>query len=164
MMQGMMAQSSIVGLRTNLATAIESWKKPGAPRVPAELQKQAEELLKKIDEAYVSWGTPPSLTSSISEAGPPLVELPTPLSQRAAQLAMAIEGTSGAPTAWELAQIELLSKKIPEAAAIVRKLIAEDLDALNKKMREANVPYVSAGMGGGGQRAPQTEQDGDIDR
>ncbi len=164
MMQGMMAQSSIVGLRTNLATAIESWKKPGAPRVPAELQKQAEELLKKIDEAYVSWGTPPSLTSSISEAGPPLVELPTPLSQRAAQLAMAIEGTSGAPTAWELAQIELLSKKIPEAAAIVRKLIAEDLDALNKKMREANVPYVSAGMGGGGQRPPQTEEDGDIDR
>ncbi len=161
--QGALAAFTIQTMRTNLNNAIESWKRPGAPNVPENVRKAAEDLLKKIDETYVNWGTPPSAVSNISQAGPPLVELPTPLSQRATQLAFGIEGTSAAPTTWELSQIQILSQKIPEAAAVVRKLATEDLPALNKMLRDANVDYIvlptpGGGGGGGGRRPPEEEK------
>ncbi len=158
--QASTAQAQIVGLRTNLNNAIEAWKRPGAPRVPENIRKAADDLLKKVDEAYVNWGTPPSLVSNISQAGPPVVELPTPLNQRAGQVLNAIENASAAPTEWELAQIEILSAKIPAAAEEVRKLISVDLAALNNMMLEAKIPYIqppTTNQGGGG-RPP-----GDID-
>jgi hypothetical protein len=127
----------------------------------------AEDLLKRIDAAYVNWGTPPSLQSNISSAGPPLVDLPTPLSQRAAQVLGAIENSSNAPTDYELAQIDALAQRIPPAAEVVRKFITDDLAALNKAMRDANVPYIQPpgfGGGGGGRRPPEDDdEDPDID-
>lgn len=153
------AQQQIVALRANVNTAVEAWKRPGS-NVPQNIRTAGEELLKKIDKAYENWGTPPSLVSNISQAGPPLVELPTPLSQRAAQLLGAIEGTSAAPTTWELAQIDLLATKIPAAADEVRNLITVDLAALNNMMIEAKIPYIQPPPGGGGPggaRPPGTE-------
>lgn len=148
--QSTIAQFTIVNLRTNLNAAIESWKRPGAVQVPDNVKKAAEDMLKKIDETYVNWGTPPSMVSNISQAGPPLVDLPTPLNQRVIQLAFGIEGTNAAPTMWETAQLEILLKKIPDAAGIVRKLAGEELEALNKMMREANVQYIALPTIGGG--------------
>ncbi|MBK9154162.1 MAG: hypothetical protein IPM25_08095 [Chloracidobacterium sp.] len=158
--QGAIAQVNIAALRTNLNTAIESWRRPGAPQVPENIRKAADDLLKKIDAAYVNWGTPPSQTSNISAAGPPLVELPTPLSQRATQLLFAIENMSAAPTEWELSQIELLSARIPAAAAEVRRLITEDLAALNTLMTEAKIPHIQGpNIPGAGGRRPGTDED-----
>lgn len=151
MMQATLAQTSIVGLRTNLNAAIESWKLPNAVQVPENVKKAAEELLKKVDATYVNWGTPPSLVSNISQAGPPLVDLPTPLNQRVLQLTFTIEGASTAPTALEMSQMEVLLKRIPEAADEVRKLVSEDLAALNQMMLDAKIPYVSLPTFGGGQ-------------
>ncbi len=164
-LQATMAQTSIAGLRTNLNTAIETWKKAGAPQVPDNVKKAADELLKKIDAAYVNWGTPPSQANTISMAGPPLVELPTPLSQRIQQLMFAIEGSSTAPTDFEMGQYDILSKKIPPAADEVRKLVNEDLATLNQMMRDAKMPYIqppTAG-GGGGRRGGGDDND-DEDR
>ena len=162
-MQAQQAQQGIVQLRNNLNTAIEAWKRPGGPRIPQNIRDTAEALLKKVDEAYKNWGTPPSLQSNISQAGPPLVELPTPLNQRAAQLLTGMENTSGPPTDWELAQIEILVKRIPEAAAEVRQLITQDLAALNKMAIDAQVPLIQPPLAGGGQgpRPPGTEEDYD---
>jgi photosystem II stability/assembly factor-like uncharacterized protein len=162
-MQAQLAQTSIVGLRTNLNTAIEAWKRPGAPQIPDNVKKAAEDLLKRIDAAYVNWGTPPSLANTISSAGPPLVELPTPLNQRVGQLLQAIENTAAAPTDYELSQIEILSKRIPPAAADVRKFITEDLVNLNNMMRDAKVPYIQPPTLGGGQGGPQRPPDDDDD-
>lgn len=162
--QATLAQGTVVNMRTAVNTAIESWKRPGAPPVPENVRKAADDLLKKIDELYPSWGTPPGLANPIGSAGPPLVELPTPLNQRVAQLMGAIEGTSGAPTTWELDQIKILSQKIPEAAGKARGLTAE-LEALNKMMRDANVPYITMpqGGGGGGRRPPENDDEPDFD-
>lgn len=160
--QATLAQTTIVSLRTNLNTAIEAWKRPGTPQPPENVKKAADDLLKKIDAAYVNWGTPPSLVSNISSAGPPLVELPTPLNQRVGQLLAGIEGSSNAPTEWELTQIEILSKRIPPAADEVRKLVSEDLAALNALMLEAKIPYIqppTLGGGGGGRRPPTDDND-----
>ncbi len=162
-MQAGLAQASIVTLRTNVNNAIEAWKRPGTPQPPENVKKAADDLLKKIDAAYVNWGTPPSLVSNISQAGPPLVELPTPLNQRVAQLIFAIEGASTAPTIWELGQIDILSSKIPPAVDEVRKLVTEDLAALNTMMLDAKMPHIQPPtFGGGGGRRPPTEED--IDR
>ncbi len=163
--QSTVAQSTITGIRTNLNTAIESWKKPGALTVPENVKKAADDLLKKIDAIYVNWGTPPSLVSTISQAGPPLVELPTPLNQRVAQLLFAIEGASTAPTDAEMVQMDILSKKIPPASDEVRKLVSEDLAALNTMMLEAKIPYITvpAFTGEGGRRRPPTDEDGEIE-
>ena len=128
------------------------------------MRKAAEDLLKKVDAAYVNWGTPPSLVSNISQAGPPLVELPTPLNQRATQVLIAMENASTAPTEWELAQIEILAGKIPPAAEEVRKLVSVDLAALNNMMLEAKIPYIqppTLGPGGGGGRRPGSEEGDD---
>jgi len=165
--QATMASAQIQGLRTNVANAIEAWKRPGAPQVPDNVKKSADELLKKIDAAYVNWGTPPSLASNISSAGPPLVELPTPLSQRAAQLMNAIENTSAAPSDYEMSQIELLSGRIPPAAKEVTNLVTVDLPALNQLMIDAKVPYIpppSFGGGGGRGRGGDDEDMDDPDR
>jgi hypothetical protein len=165
-MQAVMAQQSITSLRTNVNNAIESWKRPGAPAVPDNVKKAAEDFLKKIDAAYVNWGTPPSMTSNISQAGPPLVELPTPLSSRVIQLMGAIENTSAAPTEYELSQIDLLSKRIPPAAEEVRGLVSVDLPALNQLIVDAKVPYIpppTLGGGGGRNRGGDTDMD-DPDR
>ncbi len=147
--RGQQAAQQMIALRTNVNTALEAWRRPGS-NVPQNIRTAGEELLKKIDAAYVNWGTPPSLVSTISQAGPPLVELPTPLSQRAAQLLGGIESTSGAPTTWELAQIDILASRIPAAADEVRKLITVDLAALNNMMIEAKIPHIQAPPGGGG--------------
>lgn len=161
-MRGQQAQQQIVALRASVNTAIENWRRPGQ-QVPQNIRTAADELLKKIDKVYENWGTPPSLVSNISQAGPPLVELPTPLSQRAAQLLGAIENTSGAPTTWELAQIDILSTRIPAAADEVRQLITQDLAALNNMVIEAKVPFIPPPPGsgqGGGQTRPPEDEDG----
>lgn len=159
MTQAAMAQFAIVNLRTNLNNSIEAWKRPGSQAVPDNVKKAAEELLKKIDAAYVNWGTPPSLVSTASQAGPPLVDLPQPLNQRATQLLFAMEGASTAPTEWEMSQIEILSSKIPPAAEEVRKLVSEDLAALNAMMLEAKIPHiVPPQIPGAGARRPGTEE------
>lgn len=163
-MQGQLAAMSIAGLRTNLNTAIESWKRPGASQVPDNVKTMANDLLKKIDAIYPTWvGAPPSDVQNLSAAGPPLVPLPTPLSQRAAQILGAVENTSGPPTEYELAQIEALSQRIPPAADVVRKLISEDLANLNNAMREAKIPYIQppAFGGGGGRRGGDDDVDDD---
>ncbi|MEO6051766.1 MAG: hypothetical protein ABIP78_10605 [Pyrinomonadaceae bacterium] len=164
-MQATLAQSTIVNLRTNLNTALESWKRPGAAPIPENVKKAAEDLLKKIDAIYVNWGTPPALATNISAAGPPLVELPTPLNQRVTQLLFAIESASNAPTDYETGQIDLLFKKIPPAADEVRKLVSEDLAALNNMMLEAKIPYITLPVftGGGGGRRPPNDDDDRID-
>jgi len=160
--QGALAAFGIQTLRTNLNNAIEAWRRPGAPQVPQNIRTAAEELLKKVDAAYVNWGTPPSAVSTISQAGPPLVELPQPLSQRAQQVLFAMEGASTAPTEWELAQIDILTAKIPPAAEEVRKLI-EELNALNQMMTDAKVPHIQppniSGRPGAGR--PPGEDDND---
>ncbi len=164
---GNMMTNPTSGLRANLNNAIESWKRPGAPQIPDNIKTMATELLKKVDAAYISWGTPPSEVANLSAAGPPLVQYPTPLSQRAALLLVAIENSSNAPSDYEMAQIDALAQRIPPAAEIVRKLVSEDLANLNNAMREAKIPYIqppSLGAGGGGRRPGDDEDSDDPDR
>jgi photosystem II stability/assembly factor-like uncharacterized protein len=153
------AQRTIVGLRTSLTQAQEAWRRPGAQRIPEEIRKTADELLKKIDEVYPTFAQLPTEAPPLGDAGPPRVERPTPLPQRITQIAAQIDGWSAAPTATQLEWIPILQRQLQEASAKVQKLVQEDLANLNKMMRDAglNFIHVQIAPGGGGRRGGEED-------
>jgi photosystem II stability/assembly factor-like uncharacterized protein len=146
---GTQSMRTITGLRSSLTAAMDEWKRPGAARVPDNITKAAEAFLKKIDEIYPKFGTPPSGTEALGAAGPPLVQRPTPLPQRVNSLLNALDGWTAAPSAWQLEEISVLAKLVKEAQEQVRRLVDEDLAGLNKMMRDAGIPYITARTAGG---------------
>ena len=61
-----------------------------------------------------------------------------------------IENYSAAPTSWQLDQIKVLQSMLAEVSTAAQTLTKTDLEALNKMMRDANVPYIAVPAGGGG--------------
>lgn len=159
LIQATTAAATITTVRATLNTTIEGWKRPGAPSVPDNVRKAAEDLLKRIDDVYPTWGTPPSEQATLGNAGPPEVERPPALPQRVQQLVFGIEGYSAAPTENDMAQIQNLTQRVKEASEVVRKFATDDLPALNKMMAAAGIPYINLPIpaGGGGQRPPDEQ-------
>ena len=118
---------------------MESWKQPGAPRVPENIQKAADALAKQVDEISGKF-VPPQ--QPMGSAGPPLAYTPPPFSQRIGRLMGAIEGYTAAPTSQQAEALETLSKQLSEAMDRLQKLIDEDLASLNKMMNEAGIPHI----------------------
>jgi hypothetical protein len=145
-------QRSVTGLRTSLGSTIEGWKRPGPGRPPENVQRAAEELLKKVDATCKLFANPNQCgeraTTGLGAAGPPLVAADPPVTQRILQLMGGIEGYTAAPTAWQLEQIRLLQGKLNDASAQARRLVQEDLPALNKLMNEAGIPHFAVPGGG----------------
>ena len=94
------ARIQIVALRTSLNNAVQAWKRagsaspeasgrPGGPRIPDEIRKDAEELLKNVEEVCQKFASRQQCTQAEGEgqgsAGPPLVFQPTPLPNRIGQ-------------------------------------------------------------------------------
>ncbi|HMC21014.1 MAG TPA: hypothetical protein VKL19_04155 [Thermoanaerobaculia bacterium] len=144
------ARRSITGMRTSLNTAIEGWKKTGATKPPDNIQKTAEDLLKRTDETCRKFGTPVQCGEKVplGGAGPPLVYTPPAITVRITQLLGGVENYAAAPTAWQLDQIKVLQTMLTTASAESRKLTQEDLPALNKMMNEAGVPHIAIPRGG----------------
>jgi hypothetical protein len=144
-------QRAVTSLRTSLGNLVEGWKRPAAIRPPENVQKAAEGLLRKVEESCrklanpAQCGEPPA--TALGAAGPPLSVTDPPLTQRINQLRGALEGYTAAPTAWQLEQIQFLQVKLAEASPPARKLVQEDLAALNKLMNEAGVPHITAPRG-----------------
>src|SRR5204862_3818436 len=135
--QASAAQRSLTGLHTALNTEIENWKKPGGGKPPEAIQKTAEELLKKADDACKKFATPNQCgerAAGLGSAGPPLVFTPPPITQRITQLLTGLDSYAAAPTAWQLDQMKLLQTMLTENAAAARKLTQDELAALNKSM------------------------------
>jgi len=161
------AQRSMTGLRTSLSNFLEGAKRPGAAKLPENVQKAAEDLLKKVEETCKKFAALAQCGESAAgrgAAGPPLVYTPPPITQRIGQLTGGIENYTAAPTAWQLDQIKLLQGLLSDAGGAARKLTQEDLPALNKMMNDAGVPHISVPTGGrarGG--GPPNEKDPDED-
>ncbi len=159
------AQRSITGLHTAVNTYVESWKRPGARKPPENVQKAAEDLLKKAGETCLKFANPQQCGDrgpGQGTAGPPLVYTPPSITQRLGQLLGGIESYTAAPTAWQLDQIKLLQGMLTDANAAVQKLSKDDLAALNKMINDAGIPHIvvpGAGRQGAGPRGDGEDEE-----
>ena len=86
-------RKAIEGIKEGLKTAREQWKKdadkPDAPKIPAEIQKAAEELQKKVDTAAEKYVRE---REGLGNAGPPFEWKPEPLPQQVQGLLRDLDG------------------------------------------------------------------------
>lgn len=136
---GSESQRFMAGLKKSLDDAITSWKKPEAPKIPAEIMKQAEALQKKVNDLsgkFVSEGG--------FGAGGPLHYTPPPLPQRVGRLMNQLDGYSAAPTQPEKDEMAAVSQELNQAVEALHGLINTDLASLNKALNDAGVPHITA--------------------
>jgi photosystem II stability/assembly factor-like uncharacterized protein len=148
-----MAQSGAAARRsiTGLHTALKDYK---TTKLPDNIKKAVDDLLKKVEETCLKLGTPVQCgqpAPGLGGAGPAVVYIPPAVTQRVTQLLGSVENYAAAPTAWQLDQIKLLQGMLKETVASAQTLTKTDLEALNKMMRDANVPYIAVPAGGGRQ-------------
>ncbi len=136
-------RKTIQGLKDALSAARTQWKadagKPDAPKVPDEIQKAADELQKKVDkvaEKYIRE------REGLGNAGPPFEWKPKPLPDQVQGLLQDLDGFAAAPGGQQKEKLAELSPLVSDASAQVKKLIDEDLAALNKKMNDAGIPHI----------------------
>jgi photosystem II stability/assembly factor-like uncharacterized protein len=132
----------ISSLQTSLTSLTDGWKRPGAPKVPDEVKKAADDLLAKVKEVVGVFEQ--TRGGQLGGAGPPLTYTPPPVNQKIGRLMGAIDSFSGPPTDRQMADIDQSAAELEPALAAVKKLTDEDLPRLNKTMLDAGVPYVTA--------------------
>jgi photosystem II stability/assembly factor-like uncharacterized protein len=149
--QAVASRRSLTAMRRSLNDAIEGWKKTGATKPPDNIQTTAADLLKRTEETCRKFGTAQQCGEKappMGTAGPPLVYIPPPVTQRILQLLGGIESYAAAPSATQLDQIKILQGLLTTASAESKKLTQEDLPALNKAMNDAGVPHIAIPRGG----------------
>jgi photosystem II stability/assembly factor-like uncharacterized protein len=136
-------RKTIEGIKEGLKAAREQWKKDAdkadAPKIPAEIQKAAEELQKSVDavaEKYVRE------QQGLGNAGPPFEWKPEPLPQQVQSLLRELDGFWEAPGGQQKEKLAELTPLVNDASAKVKKIAEEDLPALNKKMNDAGIPHI----------------------
>jgi hypothetical protein len=145
-------RKTITSLKTSLTAAMESWKKPGAPKIPENVQKAAEALAKQVEEIIGTFEAP---EQPLGNAGPPLAYTPPPLGQRVGRLMGAIEGYTAAPTSQQVEELATTATLVDKGHASLKKIVDEQLAALNKMMSEAGIPYISPAAAEGERRGPR---------
>jgi hypothetical protein len=136
-------RKTIQGLKDALNAARGQWKadasKPDLPKVPEEIQKTADELQKKVDkiaEKYIR------VREGLGNAGPPFEWKPAPLPDQVQGLLRDLDGFSAAPGGQQQEKLAELAPLVRDASVQVKKLVDEELPALNKKMNEAGIPHI----------------------
>ena len=133
----------IVAMQTSLTALTDSWKRPGAPRVPEDVRKAADDLLAKVKAVVGTFEV--ERTGQLGGAGPPLTYTPPPVNQKIGRLMGTIDSYSAAPTAKQIEDMNQARAELDQGMASVKKLTDDDLPAFNKMMASAGVPYVNAG-------------------
>jgi hypothetical protein len=128
------SERQFTALRTALTALRETWRSPGAPRVPDTVQKAVDDLDKKMSAIEK---TPAGRGGGGGEYVPP------PVSQRISTLLNGIDGYAFPPTSEQLAEIPRLRAEMTGVDAKIKQLIDEDLPALNKLMNDAGVAHIS---------------------
>ena len=133
----------IAALKVSVHAVLETWnsdaRKPGAPKIPLDIQKSADELEKKVDALAEKFLRE---RQGLGNAGPPLEWKPAPLPQQAQDLLENLDEFLAAPSGQDQEKLAELAPLVADASAQVKKLIGEDLPAFNKKMNEAGIPHI----------------------
>jgi hypothetical protein len=136
-------RKTIVGIKDGLKAAREQWKKdadkPDAPKIPEEIKKAADELQKKVDAVAEKYARD---REGLGNAGPAFEWKPEPLPQQVQGLLRDLDGFWAAPGGQQKERLAELPPLLSEASAQVKKIVEEDLPALNKKMNDAGIPHI----------------------
>ncbi len=150
-------QRQVNALKANLDATLASWKRPGAPKIPDNVQKTAEDLSKQVNAVQLNYA------AGFGEGGGAAAALrprrPASLTQRVTRLMTGLESYTGTPSLDDSEELNLLEKEMPAAHEQIRKLAEVDLANLNKMMNAAGIPYiVLTGPQTVGGREPQEER------
>ncbi len=136
-------RKTIEGIKDGLKAAREQWKKDAdkadAPKIPADIQKAAEELQKNVDAVAEKYARE---QQGLGNAGPPFEWKPEPLPQQVQGLLRELDGFWEAPGGQQKEKLAELTPLVNDASAKVKKIAEEDLPALNKKMNDAGIPHI----------------------
>ena len=135
-----LSTQTLSALRSNLAAAMEAWKRPGSPKIPEAVKRAAAELMKKADILNAPFVTE---RMGLEPSSPQLVWKPPTLTQRASNLSRSLEGFTARPTPWQLQELEAATKMIDDFGGAVQKLVDVDLAELNRRLSQAGSPAVS---------------------
>ena len=153
-------RTTVVGLQAALKATLDKWKKDAekkdATKIPEDVQKQAEALQKKVDEVAKKYKRE---KQGLGNAGPPFEWRPAPLPDQLETLMEDIDGFAAAPSSQQTEKIAELKPQVADGAVEVKKLIEQDLPALNKKMNDAGIPHVVPSADGSGQGGDDEERD-----
>jgi photosystem II stability/assembly factor-like uncharacterized protein len=142
-------RKAIEGLKNALTSAREQWKKEAAKKneakIPDDIQKTADDLQKKVDEVAQKYVRE---RQGLGDAGPPFEWKPDPLPNQVQDLLEDLDGFAAAPGGQQKDRLAELKPLVSEASAQVKKLLEEDLPALNKKMNDAGIPHIVPSAGG----------------
>jgi hypothetical protein len=151
-------RKTIQGLKDALSAVRAQWKadrgKPDAPKIPDEIQKAADELQKRVDKVAEKYARE---REGLGNAGPPFEWKPEPLPDQVQGLLQDLDGFAAAPGGQQKEKLAELSPLVSDASAQVKKLVDEDLPALNKKMNDAGIPHIVP------KAASQHRDDGNFD-
>jgi photosystem II stability/assembly factor-like uncharacterized protein len=142
-------RKKILALQAALKAAQAQWKheaeQKNGVKIPEAVQTQAEELLKKVNDLARKYHRE---REGLGNAGPPFEWLPAPLPIQLQGLMEDIDDFAAAPGQQQTEKIAELKPQVSDASVQVRKLMEEDLPALNKKMNEAGVPHIAPNLDG----------------
>ena len=153
-------RKTITGIKGGLKAARDQWKKdadkPDAPKIPADIQKAAEELQKKVDAIADKYMRD---QEGLGNAGPPFEWKPEPLPQQVQSLMRDLDGFWAAPGGQQKDKLAELKPLVEQASAEVKKISEEELPALNKKMNDAGIPHIVPIAPAGGGRFGGTDEE-----
>jgi photosystem II stability/assembly factor-like uncharacterized protein len=136
-------RKTVQGLKDALNAARGQWKadagKPDLPKIPEEIQKTADELQKKVDKIAEKYTRE---REGLGNAGPPFEWKPEPLPDQVQGLLQDLDGFSAAPGGQQKERLAELGPLVNDASTQVKKLMEEELPALNKKMNDAGIPHI----------------------
>jgi photosystem II stability/assembly factor-like uncharacterized protein len=142
-------RKKILALQAALKAAQAQWKHEAEQKngvnFPEAIQTQAEELLKKVNDLAKKYHRE---REGLGNAGPPFEWLPAPLPSQVQGLMEDIDDFAAAPGQQQTGKIAELKPQVGDGSAQVKKLLEEDLPALNKKMNEAGVPHIVPNLDG----------------
>ena len=139
------ARRKAVAMNTALNNLTDSWKQPGAAAVPDNVKKAADDLLARVKKTAAVFEQQGGGRGAGGSAGPPPAYTPPPVTQKIQRLMFSIDGYSAAPTARQMADIQVASSELKTGIAQVDALW-DEVPKLNKLMTEAGVPYFNVNL------------------
>jgi hypothetical protein len=136
-----------VAMTTALTNLMASWAQPNAPQVPDVVKKAVEDLNGRVKVAaavfVAAGGGRGGRGGGGAGAAPPFV--PPPVTQKIQRLMGQVDGYTEAPTARQLADLQVAQAELQKGIAEIDKLW-DEVPKLNKMMADAGVQYFKVNL------------------